>query len=107
MAWYPEPSNTTVGLHGIINTTNYELDAMIGGLGGNMLGISILIPLWVVIFIPLGRISPLAAFTLASFVCWLVSAYLMTLNMISSWAFLLLSAMWVVGAIVFYLHTRS
>jgi hypothetical protein len=104
--WYPPPSNTS-GIQGIINSTSQGMEKQIGGVGGNLIGISILLPLWVIIFLPLAKFNVEAAWTLTNFICWLVSSFMILLGMIHEVAFLIFGIAWVMGAVGYYLHTRN
>ena len=106
MAWYPDPTNVS-GIVGIMNATRNGMEAQVGGVGGNLIGISFLMPLWLIIFLPMAKFNVEAAFVVANFVCWLVSIYLIMLGMIHEVAFIIFGVLWVMGAVGYYLHTRQ
>ena len=106
-SWYPQPSNNTTGIFGMINATKNGMEAQIGGVGGNLIGISLLLPLWLIVFLMLSKFNVEAAFVVTNFVCWLVSIYLIMLGMIHEIAFLIFGILWVMGAVGYYLHTRQ
>jgi hypothetical protein len=107
MSWYPDPSNLTTGLTGIANATNIGLGGIAGITGSNMLSLSLLIPAWFIIFLPMSRVSPEAAFTTASFLCMVVSMFLMTLGWLNVFVFTIFLVLTFAGMIGFYLHTRQ
>lgn len=107
MTWYPAANNSSIGIVPMFNQINAGLEAATPGLGGNALAIAFLLPLWAIIFLPLARFNPLGAFTVASFVCWLISAFFLMINWTNELVFTLFAVMWVVGAITYYLQTRG
>ena len=107
MAWYPAPNNSTVGLTGMFNYLKSSMDTVFAGNGGNMVAISLLLPAWAIIFFPLARFNPTAAFTVASFVTWVMVIWMMALGMVSEMAFIITLMMWIGGAITYYLQTRG
>ena len=107
MPWYPEPTNTTIGLNGLANATNVGLSGVAGSLGYSLFGLSILMPLWFIIFLPLIRLSAEAAFAVASFICLIVSMVLLAAGYINPLAPMTFFAMTVAGLVAYYLHTRN
>jgi hypothetical protein len=107
MSWYPDPSNLTTGLTGMINATNIGLAGTTGVSGGNLVSLSLLIPGWFIVFLPMAKASPEAAFTTASFLCMVVSMFLMTLGWLNVAVFVIFMLMTFAGVISFYLHTRN
>lgn len=108
MPLYPMPNNTTIGIGGLLDYAKSSLDTVNPVIGGNFIGFLFLIPLFFMLLIPLSlRFSPIAAFSAASFICFIVSVPLVMLsyvNAIAIWFFLTLS---VIGALGYYLQTRS
>lgn len=107
MSWYPPPSNTTVGLTGIIDALNTGMMGLNSVLGGSFFALSVLIPGWFIIFLSLVRFSPEAAFTVASFIIDIVAVLLLTLGWVHISIVVLFFVMTMAGLIGFYLHTRQ
>ena len=103
---YDTPTNETIGISGFFNYMNSALKDVIPIFGSNAIGFIFILPLWFIIFLPLARASPVAAWTVASFVCWLVAVFMVALQYLHESAFWLLMIMWIAGAAAYYLQTR-
>ena len=107
---YQAVNNSTYGLGGIANyittaTTGYS--GISTALGGSVVGLLIIVPLWFIIFIPLmlkGR--PMAAFTAACFICLTVSTPLVLLHFLANAAWGILLAFTVIGAMMLFISER-
>jgi hypothetical protein len=106
MAWYTVANNST-GLLAFLHNLNDGMASQLPGIGGNFVGISILIPLWVIIFLPLARFNAGNAMIVASFVCWIVTVFLMAIQMVNEIAFVIFTLLLVASAAIQYLNTRN
>jgi hypothetical protein len=105
---YPMPNNTTVGLGGVLDYAKASLETVNPFIGGNFVGMLVLIPLWFIILFMLAvRFGPLGGFVVASFICMLVSVPLIALNYVSWLIFGLFMAFTAVGTVLYYLQSRS
>ena len=108
MTLYPMPNNTTVGLSGVLDYAKASLNVVNPFIGGNFIGMLILIPLFfMVLFILAIRYGPIGAFVVASFICMLVSVPLIALNYVSAIVFGLFFVFMVVGAVIYYFQSKS
>jgi hypothetical protein len=106
---FVNPNNTTVGIEG---SMQYLQDALITNsttstLGSNMVALALLLPLWFIIFIPLARTNVMGAITVSSFICWFASIFLVAVGFLNPMGSSILLSMWIVGAVAYYLSTRS
>ena len=100
-------NNSTIGFDQMVTYLAGAMNEQQPGLGASFVGLALIIPLFAIIFLVLGRMNPLAGFTTASFICWLAAIFLIALQLIHPLAFGALFAMWVAGAIMFYMQTRD
>jgi hypothetical protein len=100
-------NNSTIGFDQMVNYLAAAMEANTPGLGGSFIGIAMVVPLFTIVFMVLGRIHPLAAFTTASFLCWIASLFLVALQILHPVAFGLLFGMWVFGALAYYMQSRD
>ena len=104
---YPAPNGSIIGLDGLMNYTKLALETQQPGIGASAIGLALIIPIWFVIFLPMSLISPIGAFTVASFIAWVLSIFLIAAQLLNPLAFGVFFTMWIAGAIAFYLQTRS
>jgi len=108
MTLYPMPNNSTVGLGGVLNYVKTSLETVNPFIGGNFVGMLILIPLWFIILLMLAvRFGPIGGFVVASFICMLVSVPLIALNYVNAVVFGLFLVFTAVGTVLYYLQSRS
>ncbi len=109
MSWYPPPSNATTGFTGIIDAVNAGLSqpAIAGTAGANMVSLLLLVPAWAIIFLPMARFNPEAAWVVASFICTIIATYLLAIGYLNPLILFIFLSMTILGVISFYLHTRS
>jgi len=108
MPLYPMPNNTTMGLGGVLNYAKDSLNTVNPIIGGNFISLMFLIPLFFIILIPLSlRFNPIAAFVVASFICTITSLPLIALGYSSPVVLGLFLVFTAVGALVYYLQSRS
>lgn len=105
------PYNTTMnasgGLFNMLNATNEYMNSVVPVLGGNTFAISLLIPAWFIIFLPLARYEIYGAFITASFVCWLISVFLIAIGLGGEMLFVIFSIMMLFSAVMYYLKSRQ
>jgi hypothetical protein len=108
MTFYPMPNNTTIGLGGVLDYAKASLETVNPFIGGNFVGLLILIPLFFITLMILAiRFGAIGAFVVASFVCMLVSVPLIALNYVNTAAFGVFLVFTAVGAVLYYLQSRS
>lgn len=107
MSWYPQPSNATTGFTGIIDAVNTGLQGIAGTAGANMVSLLILIPVWAILFLPLAKFNPEAAWVVASFICTIIATYLLAISYLNPLILFIFLSMTILGVISYYLHTRS
>jgi hypothetical protein len=101
---YAPVDNNTIGIVGLLTYLNTSLGAVNGDLGANMISLFLMIPLWLIVFLPLSRINPLAAFTTTNFIMVIFSYLLMTMGIASTITFGLFGALTAIGAVAFFLR---
>ena len=104
---YNVTANASGGLYNMVNATNTYMDSVIPVLGANMVAMSILIPAWIIIYIPLSRYDAGAAFITASFVTWLLTSFLVFIQFANELLFILLTVLLALSALGYYITTRQ
>lgn len=104
--WYNIPSNIT-GLQQFVNDTSSGMATQAGAvMGTNLIGAALLLPIWFIIFIALYRTNAYAAWTGASFVCFIISIFTVVFFAVNQAVVWLLFFMWLGGAIAYYFASR-
>ena len=104
--WYNISNNTT----GIINFVFALRDGMgsqVPVLGENFFGISLLISTFVIIFLPLSRYSTGGALIVSSFLCWILTVFMMSIQLVNEIAFVIFTLLLILSAIVYYMNSRQ
>jgi hypothetical protein len=102
------PNNTTIGIGGLLDYAKISLNTVNPIIGGNFIGFLFLIPMFFMLLVPLSlRFGPMAAFTTSSFICALVAIPLVMLSYVHPIAIWLFMTFTVIGALGFYLQSRS
>ena len=106
MAWYSVANNST-GLFNFIYTLNNGMASQVPILGGNMFGLALLIPLWIIMFLPLAKFNVHGALVVSSFICWMVTVFLMAISLVNEVAFVIFAILTIVTAINYYFSSRQ
>ena len=105
MAWYTIPENVT-GFPNLMNATGVALESQAGIIGISLIGMSILAPLWFIIFMSLYRTGVAPAWTAASFVSFIIAVFLSVNFMLNPIAIWVLMFMWLGGIVAYYFQSR-
>lgn len=105
--WYPAINNSSVGIDGMFNYTTQAMTTQSAMMGGNIIGILFFIPFFLILYFPLSRYDPVGAFTVSSFICWIISMYMMANGYVGEIVFGAFLGMWIIGGLFYYLKTRS
>jgi hypothetical protein len=104
VCFYPSPTNATVGIPGLINYINTAAETCYPVIGGNLVGMLLLIPAWFIIFLILTKTAGArAGFTTASFVCSLLSLGLVVMSQLNPYVFGLFVVLTIAGAAAIFL----